>query len=186
MIASALPAARDARRVSDCLPEILPMDRLRPLLLPLLALSVATACARPAAAQLPVGELAAAVATEDPVLVAFRVLFDDVIGDSADTLCIGIATAPSSADQADPSAPVLRALRARGVTVWPHSECVADEKNYGPTRGALRLLDVTPTSTGALLVHAEAIADRTARYECVVPRRGHRYGGGRCQMISLR
>lgn len=153
-----------------------------------LGLTMACASLAPAQRAFPAGSAPAPTATtsDDTILAAFRALFDDVIGDSADTLCVGIADR-TERTLTDPSPRVLRALRATGVAVWAHSTCVADEANYGPTRGAIHLLDVqTRSDSGSLLVVAEAVADRTARYECVVPRRGRGYGHGRCELVSLR
>ena len=116
----------------------------------------------------------AAVGGDDAVVVtAFRALLDEVIGDSADRVCVSIAhTASDGAlEDADPSASVLHALRGgRSATVLPRSACAADERNFGNPRGLLRLRDVAPVDEHTLIVHAEAIGDHSARYECLVPR----------------
>ena len=116
----------------------------------------------------------AAVGGDDAVVVtAFRALLDEVIGDSADRVCVSIARTASDGalEDADPSASVLHALRGRhSATVLPRSACAADERNFGNPRGLLRLRDVAPVDEHTLIVHAEAIGDHSARYECLVPR----------------
>lgn len=117
----------------------------------------------------------AAVGGDEAVLVtAFRALLDQVIGDSADRVCVSIARTASDGglEDADPSAAVLHALRgsAGSAAVLPRSACAADERNFGNPRGLLRLRDVSPVDEHTLIVHAEAIGDHSARYECVVPR----------------
>ena len=120
----------------------------------------------------------AAVGGDDAVVVtAFRALLDEVIGDSADRVCVSVARTSSDGalEDAAPSASVLHALRgsARSATVLPRSACAADERNFGNPRGLLRLRDVAPVDEHTLIVHAEALGDHSARYECLVPRALH-------------
>jgi len=113
------------------------------------------------------------------VTTAFRALLDEVIGDSADKVCLSIATA--TGDDADPSSAVMRALSGRGATrVLPRSVCAADERNFGNPRGLLRLREVTHADQQTLIVRADAVGDHTARYECVVPASGR----PRCKILS--
>ena len=149
------------------------MIRLRSSLPSLLLLLLTSACAaqRPATPM-----MMAAVGADDAVVVtAFRALLDEVIGDSADRVCVSIARTASDGalEDADPSASVLHALRGRSATVLPRSACAADERNFGNPRGLLRLRDVAPVDEHTLIVHAEAIGDHSARYECLVPRATH-------------
>lgn len=146
------------------------MTPLRSFAPSLLFVLLTSACAaqRPATPM-----IMAAVGSDDAVVVtAFRALLDEVIGDSADRVCVSIArTASDGALQdADPSASVLHALRGRSATVLPRSACAADERNFGNPRGLLRLRDVSAVDEHTLIVHAEAIGDHSARYECLVPR----------------
>ena len=111
----------------------------------------------------------ASVGDETAVTLAFRALLDDVIGDSADKICLSIAST-GSAEDADPSPVVLRALRSRGEpTVLPRSACAADERNFGNPRGLLRLRDVARADEQTLIAHADAVGDHTAHYECRIP-----------------
>jgi hypothetical protein len=159
--------------------------RTRPLLASLLLLTAATACtAQHTAPPL----VMAAVANDDPaVTTAFRALLDEVIGDSADTVCLSVATPAgggATAD-ADPSASVLRSLRGGSATkILPRSACAADERNFGNPRGLLRLRDVAPVDEHTLIVHADAVGDHTARYECLVPRASHSAQRSRCHITS--
>jgi hypothetical protein len=101
------------------------------------------------------------------VTTAFRALLDEVIGDSADKVCLSVATA--NGDDADPSSRVMRALGGRGSThVLTRSACAADERNFGNPRGLLRLRDVSRVDARTLIVHADAVGDHTARYECLI------------------
>jgi hypothetical protein len=128
----------------------------------------------------------ASVASDDAVVVtAFRALLDEVIGDSADRVCVSIARTASDGalEDADPSATVLHALRGRSATVLPRSVCAADERNFGNPHGLLRLRDVSPVDEHTLIVHADAIGDHSARYECLVPR-ASRAAHARCRITE--
>lgn len=114
----------------------------------------------------------AAVGSQDAVVVtAFRALLDEVIGDSAERVCVSIARTGSdgATQDADPDAGVLRALRGGLATVLPRSVCAQDERNFGNPLGLLRLRDVSAADEHTLIVHAEAIGEHSARYECLVP-----------------
>jgi hypothetical protein len=128
--------------------------------------SVTGACAaQRAAAPL----VMASLADDAAVSLAFRTLLDDVIGDSADKICLSIANAQT--DDADPNPGVMRAVRAgrRATTVLPRSACAADERNFGNPRGLLRLKDVSRLDQQTLIAHADAIGDHTAHYVCFLP-----------------
>ena len=113
------------------------------------------------------------------VTTAFRALLDEVIGDSADKVCLSIATA--TGDDSDPSHAVMRALSGRGTTrVLPRSACAADERNFGNPRGLLRLREVIHADQQTLIVRADAVGDHTARYECIVPASGR----PRCKILA--
>jgi hypothetical protein len=110
----------------------------------------------------------ASVGDDAAVTMAFRALLDDVIGDSADKICLSVVSA--GGEDADPSPGVLKALRGRSeTTVLPRSVCAADERNFGNPRGLLRLRDVSRADQQTLIAHADAIGDHTAQYECVIP-----------------
>lgn len=110
----------------------------------------------------------ASVGDDNAVAMAFRALLDDVIGDSADKICLSVASAAGEDD--DPSPGVMKALRRRSeVTVLPHSVCAEDERNFGNPRGLLRLRDVSRVDQQTLIAHADAVGDHTAHYECVIP-----------------
>ena len=128
--------------------------------------------------------MAAAVPNNDAVVAtAFRALLDEVIGDSADKVCLSVATPDNGGVDVDPSTDVLRSLRGAAAGVLPRSACVADERNFGNPRGLLRLRDFSQIDEHTLIVHAEAVGDHTARYECAVPfpRTGQR---ARCRITS--
>lgn len=115
----------------------------------------------------------AAVDNSDAVVVtAFRALLDQVIGDSADRVCLSIARTADDGSlvDADPSSSVIQSLRRSSSAVVPRSVCAEDERNFGNPHGLLRLRDVSVVNEHTLIVHAEAIADHSARYECIVPR----------------
>lgn len=159
------------------------MTRFRSFASTLVLLLLTSACAaqRPATPM-----MMASVGSDDAAVVtAFRALLDEVIGDSADRVCVSIArTASDGALQdTDPSATVLHALRGRSATVLPRSVCAADERNFGNPRGLLRLRDVSPVDEHTLIVHAEAIGDHSARYECLVPRVS-RASHARCRITA--
>jgi hypothetical protein len=129
----------------------------------------------------------ASVRSEDTQLVtAFRALLDDVIGDSADKVCLSVAHAAEDGaiQDADPSASVMNALRRGPAKVVPNSTCAEDERNFGNPHGLLRLRDVTTADDQMLLVHAEVIGDHSARYECVVPRAPHSRQHVRCRITE--
>lgn len=125
------------------------------------------------------------------VATAFRILLDEVIGDSANRVCVSVASPgedlPRTADDAvdrDPSEAVLRRLRGGDVAVHARSVCAADERNFGPTRGLLRLRQVAVAADGTLTIDADAIADHFARYRCVAKRIDGRVADARCQILS--
>ena len=123
------------------------------------------------AASVPMVMPSVPVADDDAVTTAFRVLLDEVIGDSADKVCLSIAT--SAGTDVDPSAGVMHSLAGHGpARVLTRSACAADERNFGNPSGLLRLRDVSRQDEHTLIVHADAVGDHTARYECVVPRAG--------------
>ena len=99
--------------------------------------------------------------------VAFRALLDEIIGDSADKVCLSIAV---NGTDADPSRAVMQSVAGHGPShVLTRSVCAADERNFGNPRGLLRLRDVAHVDEHTLIVHAEAIGEHSARYECLVP-----------------
>lgn len=119
------------------------------------------------------------VTDDAAVTLAFRVLLDEVIGDSADKVCLSIAR--STGTDVDPSAGVMHSLAGHGpARVLTRSACAADERNFGNPSGLLRLRDVSRSDEHTLIVHADAVADHTARYECVVPATGK----ARCRIMS--
>jgi len=131
---------------------------------------LATAAAACAARHTSPPLVAAAVANDDAlVTTAFRALLDEVIGDSADTVCLSVARSSDGGVDADPSGGVLQSLRGGAAKVLPRSACAADERNFGNPRGLLRLRDFTRVDEHTLIVHADAVGDHTARYECTVP-----------------
>ena len=118
----------------------------------------------------------AAVESRDALVVtAFRALLDEIIGDSADRVCLSIASTAGDGTliDADPSSSVIHLLRRSSSAVVPRSVCAEDERNFGNPRGLLRLRDVSVLDEHTLIVHAEAIAEHSARYECIVPRAPH-------------
>lgn len=138
------------------------------LLASLVLASVTGACA----AQHPAPPLVVAtLGGDDAVTMAFRALVDDVIGDSADRICVSIARVRPGApvEDLDPSQHVLDALRGGAARVLPRSACAADERNFGNPRGLLRLLDVGRLDERTLIAHADAIGDHTAHYVCFLP-----------------
>lgn len=140
---------------------------LRAALLASLAVAGATSACAAQRAGTPL--MMASVGDDAAVTLAFRALLDDVIGDSADKVCLSIATAGATED-ADPPRDVLRALRGRGEpAVLPRSACAADERNFGNPRGLLRLRDVARFDDQTLIAHADAVGDHTAHYECRIP-----------------
>jgi hypothetical protein len=129
----------------------------------------------------------AAVPNDDAAVVtAFRALLDEVIGDSADRVCVSVATTgpDGSLMDADPSTSVLRALHGTAAKVLPRSVCAADEQNFGNPRGLLRLRDVSRVDDHTLIVHAEAIGDHSARYECRVARFVHAAPRAQCRITE--
>ena len=155
----------------------------RALAIALLVVSATTACTAQRAATPPLVMAAVSTTTDDAVVAtAFRALLDEVIGDSADRVCLSVAKPrPDGAiEDADPSAYVLRSLRGGAATVLPRSVCAADERNFGNPHGLLRLRDVSRVDEHTLIVHAEAIGDHSARYECLVPRGQH----ARCKITA--
>jgi len=137
-------------------------------------------------AQHPAPMMMAAVDSRDAVVVtAFRALLDEVIGDSADRICLSIAqtAGDGSLIDADPSSSVIQTLRRSSAAVVPRSVCAEDERNFGNPHGLLRLRDVSILDEHTLIVHAEAIADHSARYECIVPR-GQRGKRTQCRITA--
>jgi hypothetical protein len=137
------------------------------------ALALASATSACAAQRSAPPLVMAALGDDAAVTIAFRTLLDDVIGDSADKICVSVATSRPGApiEDADPSPPVLRALRAGGArtTVLPRSACAADERNFGNPRGLLRLKDVARLDEHTLIAHADAVGDHIGHYVCFVP-----------------
>lgn len=142
---------------------------VRSLLTALLVAGATTGCMAQRSSPL---IMAAVPNDEASVVTAFRALLDEVIGDSADRVCLSVATTLPDGEvkDADPSASVLRALHGGAAKVLPRSVCAADEQNFGNPRGLLRLRDVSFLDEHTLMVHAEAIGDHSARYECRVAR----------------
>ena len=106
---------------------------------PSLVLATAMACAtRPASMPVPAADPMVsppAVMSDADAAIAFRALLDEVIGDSADRVCLSIAV---NGTDADPSTAVMHALTSHAPThVLPHSDCVADERNFGNPHGLL-------------------------------------------------
>src|SRR5690348_14896133 len=67
-----------------------------------------------------------AVMSDADATVAFRALIEELIGDSADKVCLSIGI---NGTDADPSAAVMRALARRVPThALTHSACAADER----------------------------------------------------------
>lgn len=129
----------------------------------------------------------AAVPNDDAsVVTAFRALLDQVIGDSADRVCLSVATTgpDGSLLDADPSTSVLRALHGTAAKVLPRSVCAADEQNFGNPRGLLRLRDISHVDEHTLIVHAEAIGDHSARYECRIARVVHAAPRAQCRITE--
>lgn len=129
----------------------------------------------------------AAVPNDDAsVVTAFRALLDEVIGDSADRVCLSVATTGPDGElkDADPSPSVLRALHGTAAKVLPRSVCAADEQNFGNPHGLLRLKDVSHLDQHTLMVHAEAIGDHSARYECRVERASHAAPRAQCRITA--
>jgi hypothetical protein len=129
----------------------------------------------------------------DDALVAasFRVLLDQIIGDSADRVCVSVADpavdAPHTPDDAvdrDPSEAVLRRLRGSAVIVMARSVCAADERNFGPSRGHLRLTSVTVDPDGTLTIDADTMGDHFARYRCSAILVDGRARDARCRLTS--
>jgi len=129
----------------------------------------------------------------DDVLVAasFRVLLDEIIGDSADRVCLSItdpgAPSPHVPDDAidrDPSEETLRRLRGARVTVMARSVCAADERNFGNPRGHIRLRNVTEASDHSLTIDAEAMGQYFARYQCVGVYEVARVREARCRIVA--
>jgi len=149
---------------------------VRPVTLSTTLRAVAAACVLTTAATACAAQhtapplVAAAVANDDLfVTTAFRALLDEVIGDSADTVCLSVARASDGSVDVDPSGGVMRSLRGGAAKVLPRSACAADERNFGNPRGLLRLKDFSRVDEHTLIVHADAVGDHTARYECTVP-----------------
>jgi len=147
-----------------------------------LILALTTACR----AQRPASMMMASLDNHDAIVAtAFRALLQEIIGDSADRVCVSIARigADGSLVDADPSGYVLRTLHGTAATVVPRSTCAEDERNFGNPRGLLRLRDVSALDDHTLIVHAEAIGDHSARYECIVPQ-GQRGKHARCRITE--
>lgn len=137
--------------------------------------------------------MAPATPRMDDALVAasFRVLLDEIIGDSADRVCVSItdpsAPSPHMPDDAidrDPSEETLRRLRGTRVTVMARSVCAADERNYGPSRGHIRLRNITEAADHSLTIDAEAMGQYFARYQCVGVYEVARVRAPRCRITG--
>ena len=127
---------------------------------------------------------------EELVAASFRVLLEQIIGDSADRVCVSVAApaadaprVPDDAVDRDPSEGVLRRLRGGRVVVMARSVCAADERNFGPSRGHLRLWGVRAAADGTLTIDADAIGDHYGRYQCVATRSGSRPSDARCRLV---
>ena len=129
----------------------------------------------------------------DDALVAasFRVLLDEVIGDSADRVCLSVtdpgAPSPHLPDDAidrDPSEETLRRLRGARVIVMARSVCAADERNFGPSRGHLRLRNISEGADHSLTIDAEAMGQYFARYQCVGVYEVSRVRDARCRIVA--
>jgi hypothetical protein len=128
----------------------------------------------------------ASVDTHDAaVATAFRVLLAEVIGDSADKVCLSVARTADDGSiiDADPSGAVMQTLRGTSAAVLPRSACAADERNFGNPHGLLRLRDISAGDDHTMIIHADAIGDHSARYECVVPR-GTRSRRAQCRITA--
>lgn len=147
---------------------------------PSFALAATVACATRSPMVAPMVSPAGAVSDADAT-IAFRALIDEVIGDSADKVCLSIAA--DGAD-ADPSTAVMHSLTSHvSAHVLTHSACVADERNFGNPHGLLRLRETSHVDEHTLMVQAEAIGDHSARYECLVPLGVHGQHT-RCRIIA--
>ena len=131
------------------------------------------------------------MADDARVAAAFRAILDEVIGDSADRVCVSItdpdAASPHTPDDAidrDPSEEVLRRLRGTSVTVMARSVCAADERNFGPSRGHIRLRNVAERAGGVLTIEAETMGHYFARYQCVGRYQDARLRDARCRITS--
>ena len=125
------------------------------------------------------------------VAASFRMLLDELIGDSADRICVSItdrgAASPHTPDDAidrDPSEETLRRLRGTRVIVMARSVCAADERNFGPSRGHIRLRDIAEAADGTLTIDAEAMGHYFARYQCVGRYGEARIREARCRITS--
>lgn len=149
----------------------------------LVALAVASTTTACAAQRAGTPLMMASVGDDAAVTLAFRALLDDVIGDSADKICLSVMTGGSA--DGDPSPGVMRALRGRGeTTVLPRSVCAEDERNFGNPRGLLRLRDVARADQETLIAHADAVGDHTAHYECTIPYPGSAVMHSHCRITS--
>jgi hypothetical protein len=159
-------------------------DAVRSALISLLLVTMTSACTAQRGAP---PMVMAALGNDDPtVLIAFRALLDEVIGDSADKVCLSVARTArdGGTEDIDPSVSVLHGLRGGSATVLPRSACAADERNFGNPRGLLRLRDVAAADEHTLIVHAEAIGDHSARYECLIPRAQRGSPRARCRITE--
>src|SRR5947199_10684486 len=87
-----------------------------------LVLALTTACH----AQRPTPMIMASVDSHDAIVAtAFRALLQEIIGDSADRVCVSVARtgANGSLVDADPSSYVLKTLHGTAATVLPRSAC---------------------------------------------------------------
>jgi hypothetical protein len=156
----------------------------------ILALSLAlgtSACVAQRSSPLVMAAVPESAPLEDRTIVtAFRALLDQVIGDSADKVCLSVAhaTGTGEIEDSDPNAVVMHALRGGSTAVLPHSVCAADERNFGNPRGLLRLRDVSAVDERTLMVHAEVIGDHSARYECLVPQAAHGATRAHCKITE--
>jgi hypothetical protein len=137
------------------------------------------------------GAVAPSLVGDDLTAAAFRVLIDQIIGDSADRVCVSIAEGredapriPADSVDRDPAPEVMRRLRGGRVAVMARSTCADDERNFGPSRGLLRLRAVAIGADGSMTIDADAIGDHFAHYRCTTSRPAARSRDTQCRITS--